>query len=76
MGSNIGQVAAVLSRTVPPIIVEQSNFSDYYFRITNSEHMTELKEKFKKICIKSKGSTEYKMAGNSFSYGTTIKLNG
>ncbi|KAF3776054.1 hypothetical protein EJ110_NYTH48327 [Nymphaea thermarum] len=26
--------------------------------------------------IKSDGSTEYKMAGNSFSYGTTIKLNG
>ncbi|KAI3469924.1 hypothetical protein Pfo_026587 [Paulownia fortunei] len=28
-------------------------YPDYYFRITNSEHKTELKEKFKRMCEKS-----------------------
>ncbi|KAL0414132.1 UNVERIFIED_CONTAM: Chalcone synthase J [Sesamum radiatum] len=37
----------------PPNCVEQSTFPDYYFRITNSEHNTQLKEKFKRICKKS-----------------------
>ncbi|MQL81269.1 hypothetical protein Taro_013726 [Colocasia esculenta] len=34
----------------PPNVVEQSTYPDYYFRITNSEHMVELKEKFMRIC--------------------------
>nr|CDU46390.1 chalcone synthase [Schizopetalon walkeri] len=33
--------------------VIQSEYPDYYFRITNSEHMTDLKEKFKRMCDKS-----------------------
>ena len=33
-----------------PNYVEQSTYPDYYFRITNSEYKTELKEKFKRIC--------------------------
>ncbi|KAK0608901.1 hypothetical protein LWI29_037783 [Acer saccharum] len=37
----------------PPNCVDQSEYPDYYFRITNSEHKTELKEKFKRICEKS-----------------------
>ncbi|KAL0456831.1 UNVERIFIED_CONTAM: Chalcone synthase [Sesamum latifolium] len=37
----------------PPNCVDQSTFPDYYFRITNSEHNTQLKEKFKRICKKS-----------------------
>ena len=30
--------------------VYQTAYANYYFRITSSEHMTELKEKFKLIC--------------------------
>ncbi|KAF2598429.1 hypothetical protein F2Q68_00012002 [Brassica cretica] len=37
----------------PPNQVIQAEYPDYYFRITNSEHMTDLKEKFKRMCDKS-----------------------
>ncbi|KAF8077030.1 hypothetical protein N665_1068s0009 [Sinapis alba] len=37
----------------PPNQVIQAEYPDYYFRITNSEHMTDLKEKFKRMCHKS-----------------------
>ncbi|GLT88192.1 hypothetical protein SLE2022_062270 [Rubroshorea leprosula] len=33
--------------------IRQSTYIDSYFRITNSEHMTELKEKFRRICERS-----------------------
>nr|ADR63288.1 chalcone synthase [Brassica oleracea var. italica] len=33
--------------------VIQAEYPDYYFRITNSEHMIDLKEKFKRMCDKS-----------------------
>ena len=39
-----------IGTATPPNCVEQSNYPDYYFRITNSEHKTELKEKFKRMC--------------------------
>ncbi|KAJ0962820.1 hypothetical protein J5N97_027942 [Dioscorea zingiberensis] len=34
----------------PPNVIEQSTFPDYYFRVTNSEHKVELKEKFRRVC--------------------------
>ena len=34
----------------PPNCVDQSTYPDFYFRITNSEHKTELKEKFQRMC--------------------------
>lgn len=34
----------------PPNAIMQADYPDYYFRITNSEHMTDLKEKFKRMC--------------------------
>jgi len=34
----------------PSNCVSQEDYPDYYFRITNSEHMTDLKEKFKRMC--------------------------
>jgi len=34
----------------PPNCVEQSTYPDFYFRVTNSEHKTQLKEKFQRIC--------------------------
>nr|AAO63020.1 putative chalcone synthase A [Allium cepa] len=38
---------------VPKNVVYQNEYPDYYFRITKSEHMTDLKEKFKRMCEKS-----------------------
>ncbi|XP_072958334.1 chalcone synthase 1-like [Typha angustifolia] len=39
-----------IGTATPDNVVYQSNYADYYFRTTNSEHLTELKKKFKKIC--------------------------
>ncbi|CAN0896882.1 Chalcone synthase H3 [Linum grandiflorum] len=43
----------------PPYCIEQSSFPDYYFRITNMEHNTQLKDKFKHICERSKIDKRY-----------------
>ncbi|XP_047315670.1 chalcone synthase 2-like [Impatiens glandulifera] len=42
-----------IGTATPPNCVDQSAYPDYYFRITDSEHKTELKEKFKRMCEKS-----------------------
>lgn len=34
----------------PANCVDQSTYSDFYFRVTGSEHEIELKDKFKRIC--------------------------
>lgn len=39
-----------IGTATPPNCVYQSTYPDYYFRITNSENNTELKEKFKRMC--------------------------
>lgn len=39
-----------IGTATPPNCVDQSTYPDYYFRITNSEHKTELKEKFQCMC--------------------------
>nr|4WUM_A Chain A, Chalcone synthase [Freesia hybrid cultivar]4WUM_B Chain B, Chalcone synthase [Freesia hybrid cultivar]4WUM_C Chain C, Chalcone synthase [Freesia hybrid cultivar]4WUM_D Chain D, Chalcone synthase [Freesia hybrid cultivar]AEO45114.1 chalcone synthase [Freesia hybrid cultivar]AEO45115.1 chalcone synthase [Freesia hybrid cultivar] len=47
--------AAILAigTATPPNAIEQSEYPDYYFRVTNSEDKVELKEKFKRMCEKS-----------------------
>ncbi|KAM7258817.1 hypothetical protein ACFE04_014558 [Oxalis oulophora] len=42
-----------IGTATPTNCVDQSTYPDYYFRITNSEHKVELKEKFKRMCEKS-----------------------
>ncbi|KAE9596487.1 putative naringenin-chalcone synthase [Lupinus albus] len=37
----------------PPNCLHQSTFPDYYFRVTNSDHMVDLKHKFQRICDKT-----------------------
>ncbi|KAK9061983.1 hypothetical protein SSX86_019167 [Deinandra increscens subsp. villosa] len=37
----------------PSNCVYQADYPDYYFRVTKSEHMVDLKQKFKRICNKS-----------------------
>nr|5WX7_A Chain A, Alkyldiketide-CoA synthase [Tetradium ruticarpum]5WX7_B Chain B, Alkyldiketide-CoA synthase [Tetradium ruticarpum]5WX7_C Chain C, Alkyldiketide-CoA synthase [Tetradium ruticarpum]5WX7_D Chain D, Alkyldiketide-CoA synthase [Tetradium ruticarpum] len=47
--------AAVLAIATanPPNIFYQADYPDFYFRVTKSEHMTQLKDKFKRMCEKS-----------------------
>ncbi|KAK4356882.1 hypothetical protein RND71_022492 [Anisodus tanguticus] len=42
-----------IGTATPSNCVDQSTYPDYYFHITDSEHKTELKEKFKRMCEKS-----------------------
>jgi chalcone synthase len=39
-----------IGTATPANCIYQADYPDYYFRITKSEHMTELKEKFKRMC--------------------------
>ncbi|KAJ4804940.1 Chalcone synthase [Rhynchospora pubera] len=42
-----------IGTATPANCVYQADYPDYYFRITKSEHMTDLKDKFKRMCDKS-----------------------
>uniref|UniRef100_A0A7N0VM63 Chalcone synthase n=1 Tax=Kalanchoe fedtschenkoi TaxID=63787 RepID=A0A7N0VM63_KALFE len=42
-----------IGTATPANCVLQSEYPDFYFRITNSEHKVELKEKFKRMCERS-----------------------
>ncbi|XP_051178063.1 chalcone synthase 1-like [Lolium perenne] len=42
-----------IGTTTPENIVYQADYADYYFRVTKSEHLVNLKDKFKKMCDKS-----------------------
>ncbi|XP_074576479.1 phenylpropanoylacetyl-CoA synthase [Curcuma longa] len=37
----------------PTNVVDQNAYPDFYFRVTNSEHLQELKAKFRRICEKA-----------------------
>nr|XP_043634288.1 chalcone synthase 2-like [Erigeron canadensis] len=53
--------AAILAigTATPPNRVLQSTFADYYFRVTKSDGLKELKKKFERICDKSMIKTRY-----------------
>ncbi|XP_027339239.1 chalcone synthase-like [Abrus precatorius] len=42
-----------IGTATPSNCIYQSDFTDYYFRVTKSDHMTQLKAKLKRICDKS-----------------------
>nr|AHB19194.2 chalcone synthase [Rheum australe] len=42
-----------IGTATPANCIYQADYPDYYFRVTNSEHMTDLKEKFRRMCDKS-----------------------
>ncbi|MED6170752.1 Chitin synthase, class 2 [Stylosanthes scabra] len=56
MGSETRGVATILAigTANPPNIFLQSEHPDFYFRVTKSDHMLDLKEKFNRICKNSK----------------------
>lgn len=39
-----------IGTATPHNCVYQADYADYYFRITNSEHLTDLKDKFQRMC--------------------------
>ncbi|MCL7052150.1 hypothetical protein MKW94_015657 [Papaver nudicaule] len=54
----IANVLAI-GTSVPENCYYQADYPDFYFRVTKSEHMTDLKEKFKRICDKSMVKKRY-----------------
>ncbi|CAJ1971942.1 unnamed protein product [Sphenostylis stenocarpa] len=48
-----------IGTATPPNCLQQSTYSDYYFRVTRSEHKTELKQKFDRICKNSNIKKRY-----------------
>ncbi|KAI3916970.1 hypothetical protein MKW98_014431 [Papaver atlanticum] len=48
-----------IGTATPANCVLQADYPDYYFKITKSEHMTDLKEKFKRTCEKSQIRKRY-----------------
>ncbi|XP_028761830.1 chalcone synthase-like [Neltuma alba] len=42
-----------IGTATPANCINQADYPDYYFRITNCGHMTHLKQKFKRMCEKS-----------------------
>ncbi|KAK3230691.1 hypothetical protein Dsin_002572 [Dipteronia sinensis] len=51
-GQGLASILATATAN-PANCIHQADYPDFYFRVTNSEHMTELKEKFKRMCDKS-----------------------
>ncbi|KAI3859541.1 hypothetical protein MKX03_030271 [Papaver bracteatum] len=43
-----------IGTATPTHVVYQDDYPDFYFKLTNSDHKTELKSKFKRICAESK----------------------
>lgn len=39
-----------IGTATPAHCVYQADYPDYYFRVTKSDHLTDLKEKFKRMC--------------------------
>uniref|UniRef100_F6HP48 Chalcone/stilbene synthase N-terminal domain-containing protein n=1 Tax=Vitis vinifera TaxID=29760 RepID=F6HP48_VITVI len=48
-----------IGTATPDHCVHQSDYADYYFRVTKSEHMTELKKKFNRVEMPG---ADYKLA--------------
>lgn len=49
----------VIGMVTPSNVVYQADYPDYYFRITKSKHMTELKEKFRQMFENSMSQKRY-----------------
>ncbi|XP_052486214.1 chalcone synthase-like [Gossypium raimondii] len=54
-GCGVEKLATIIAigTTNPPNCFYQADYLDFYFRVTKSEHMTQLKDKFRRICEKS-----------------------
>ncbi|MCO5555270.1 hypothetical protein L7F22_008815 [Adiantum nelumboides] len=55
-----------IARAVPPYKVIQQNYADFYFNVTNCQHMTRLKLKMQRICERSKVETRHSIMTEEF----------
>jgi hypothetical protein len=46
-------VVLAIGTANPTNCLSQEEYPDYYFRVTKSEHLTDLKDTFRKICKKA-----------------------
>ncbi|KAJ9562047.1 hypothetical protein OSB04_007207 [Centaurea solstitialis] len=60
--------AAILAigTATPSNCFYQADYPDYYFRVTNSEHMVDLKRKFERICDKTQITKRYMFLTEDF----------
>ncbi|XP_060171421.1 chalcone synthase B [Lycium barbarum] len=42
-----------IGTATPSHWIDQSSYPDYYFRVTNSDHLVDLREKFRRICSRT-----------------------
>ncbi|TKY74217.1 2,4,6-trihydroxybenzophenone synthase [Spatholobus suberectus] len=49
-GKGVATVLAI-GTSNPPNFILQADYPDFYFRVTNSDHLHRLKQKFKSICM-------------------------
>ncbi|RLM52738.1 hypothetical protein C2845_PMPSC048694 [Panicum miliaceum] len=52
-GANLEEDSVPIGMANPANCIQQDEFTDWYFRVTKSDHLTKLKAKMKKICDKS-----------------------
>ncbi|MED6121051.1 Chitin synthase, class 2 [Stylosanthes scabra] len=73
MGSEARGVAKILAigTANPPNIFLQSEHPDFYFRVTKSDHLLDLKEKFNRICKNSKIEKRHFVYTEEFLKGNT-----
>lgn len=50
-----------IGRALPPNVMDQNAFADFYFRVHNSEHLVELKKKLERICERTQIKKRYFM---------------
>ncbi|XP_076960712.1 chalcone synthase-like [Bidens hawaiensis] len=55
-----------IGTATPPNSYNQADYPDYYFHVTNSEHMIDLKNKFKRICDKTMIKKRYMVLTEEF----------
>lgn len=55
-----------IARAVPAHKIVQRNYTDFYFKVTNCDHKTELKQKMARICEKSGVETRYSIMTEEF----------
>nr|BAX02592.1 chalcone synthase-like [Dahlia pinnata] len=55
-----------IGTATPPNCYNQADYADYYFRVTNNDHMIDLKNKFKRICDKTMIKKRYMVLTEQF----------
>ncbi|KAI5083426.1 hypothetical protein GOP47_0003169 [Adiantum capillus-veneris] len=66
VGGNGHACILAIARAVPPHQLMQHSFADFYFNVTNCQHMTQLKLKMQRICERSGVETRHSIMTEEF----------